>query len=68
MFYVQNSDNVDCFKTENFLKAKEIALKMKEELAENFTIVEVKEVWTTSTLDEAIEGSMYELVREMPPL
>lgn len=56
MFIVQNSDFVDRFKSEDFHSAKIIAVKMKEETGENFTIVEIKQVWTTQTLDEAIEN------------
>lgn len=56
MFIVQNSDNVDCFKSENFDKAKDVALHMKADLGENFTIIEIKEVWTTQTLDEAMKS------------
>lgn len=56
MFEVLNQDNIICFKTEDFKKAKEIALKMKDELGENFNIYEHKQVWTTQTLDEAIKS------------
>ncbi len=56
MFFVQNADNVDCFKTEDFEAAKRVAKQMKEECAENFSIIEIKQVWTTQTLDEAING------------
>lgn len=55
MFYVQNSDHVDCFKSEDFETSKKVALQMKDELAENFSISEVKQVWTTQTLDEVIK-------------
>lgn len=55
MFYVQNADNIDCFKTEDYETAKRVALRMKDELAENFSIVEVKQVWTTTKLDEAMK-------------
>ena len=55
MFYVQNSDYVDCFKSESFEAAKKVALRMKDELGENFTIAEIKQVWTTQTLDEAMD-------------
>jgi hypothetical protein len=58
MFIVQNSDNVDCFKSESFNRAKEIAERMKDECGENFSIVEIKQVWTTQTLDEAINRTL----------
>ena len=46
-------DHVDCFKLESFAIAQKQALRMKDELGENFNIVEIKQVWTTTTLDEA---------------
>lgn len=55
MFIVQNADNVDCFKSESFEAAKRVASQMKEECSENFSIIEVKQIWTTQTLDEAIK-------------
>jgi len=54
MFEVLNQDNVVCFKTENFSLAKIEAQRMKEELSENFTVWEIKQVWTTQSLEEAI--------------
>ena len=56
MFIVENQDHVDCFKSESFVTAKQLALRMKEECGENFNIVEIKQVWTTQTLDEAINN------------
>ncbi len=55
MFIVQNSDHVDCFKSQSFVTAKQVAERMKNECGENFTIIQIKEVWTTQTLDEAIK-------------
>lgn len=55
MFIVQNNDNMDCFKSESFVTAKEVAVRMKDETGENFTIIQIKEVWTTQTLDEAVD-------------
>lgn len=56
MFIVQNTDNVDCFKSESFVTAKEVAERMKVECGENFSIIQIKQVWTTQTLDEAIKS------------
>lgn len=56
MFIIVNSDNNDCFQHESFEVTKKEALKMKEELGENFRIIEEKEVWTTQTLEEAINS------------
>jgi hypothetical protein len=55
MFIVENQDHVDCFKSESFNVAKQVAERMKEECGENFNIVEIKQVWTTQTLDEAMD-------------
>jgi len=57
MFIVQNDDHVDCFKSESIAKAKEVAIRMKDECGENFSIIEIKQVWTTQTLDEAMKGA-----------
>jgi len=56
MFYVQNSDYVVCFKSESFDEAKQVALKMKEDCGENFTIADLRIVWTTQPLDEALKN------------
>jgi hypothetical protein len=55
MFEVLNADNVVCFKTEAFAIAKAQAEKMKADLGENFTVWEIKQVYVTQTLDEALK-------------
>ncbi len=55
MFIVENTDGSCCFKSESFAVARKRALRMKEELGENFNIIEIKQVWTTTTLDEAMK-------------
>ena len=54
MFYVKNADFETMYKTENFEQAKRFAYRMKAEIGENFTIEEVKTVYTTQSIDEAI--------------
>lgn len=56
MFEVLNSDNVVVYKSNNINLAKMQAQRMREELAEQFTVWEIKQVWTTQTLDEALKS------------
>ena len=55
MFYVKNMKGVIThFCSEDFERAKEAAIGLKKEYGQNFLIEEVKQVWTTQTLEEAI--------------
>lgn len=62
MFEVRNKYNVTVrdrfgeYISENLDELKKKAERLKEATGSNFTIVEVKQVWTTSTLDEAIKS------------
>lgn len=54
MFFIVNQDGITCAKDESFEAAKQKALTMKSELGENFNIFKYEMVWSTSTLEEAI--------------
>jgi len=54
MFHVKDGANKIRRSRENFEEAKAEALKLKEETKENFAVYEVKQVWTTQTLDEVM--------------
>lgn len=59
MFLVQTIENETICRTEDFKRAKSFALTMKSANVDtNFHIVETKQVWTTTTLDEAINGKV----------
>lgn len=58
MFEIRNKGNAVFRKVENFEVAKALADECAKAYpnASPFSIFEVKQVWTTQTLDEAIKG------------
>lgn len=58
MFIVKNSDGITLSQWESFNGAKEDALKLKADHGENFIVEEIKQVWTTQTLDEAMKEKL----------
>lgn len=54
MFEVRNSNGELIDELENFNGAKAIAENFKMANKQNYHVYEIKQVWTTQTLDEAI--------------
>ena len=52
----QADDSVLVFQSESFEKARQEAEAFKQTTGSQYGVYEVKQVWTTQTLDEALES------------
>lgn len=59
MFEVRNNAGQVLYRNESFSKCKPYAERAAKNLGEPFHIFEVKQLWSTQTLDQAIDDGSY---------